>query len=83
MTMRPEHDNLLEAMEKAEKAFEKSLNEQGLDPAYFDLETRGWLLDPYDFETLGKKIVFEAEHKSREPMPEERSYQERVEGGDT
>lgn len=82
MTIRSEHKNLIEAMQEAEKAFEKSLNEQGLDPSYFDLETRGWVLDPYDFEKLGKKIVFEADHKSNEPMPEERSYQERVDGGD-
>lgn len=70
--MRPEHEDLIEAMQEAEKAFQKELNDRGVDPAFFDLELRGWLLDAYDVEPLGKKIVFEADHKSSLNLSNER-----------
>ena len=61
------HNNskeLQEAMNEAEKAFEESLEQKGLDPAYFDVEIKGWLLSTYEFEPLGRARIIQARHKN-------------------
>lgn len=59
------NEDLLEAMKAAEKAFNDSLDSKGLDPAYFDVEIKGWVLDGYEFLPMERPMVFEAEFKNR------------------
>lgn len=57
---RPNKEELLEAMHDAEEAFEESLNDNGLDPAFFALRLEGYLLSSFEFKPM-EKIVFEPE----------------------
>jgi len=57
---------LFSALMAAEEAFENHLSEeQGVDPAYYDLELKGYILDTYEFEPL-ESIRVPATFKSQE-----------------
>lgn len=53
---------LVEAMEEAEEAFEQYIDEQSLDPAYFDLELTGYLLGGDFKPKRSAKFLPEFEH---------------------
>lgn len=62
--MRREQQDLIEALKEAENAFDNELSSRGLDPAYFDLELEGWVLDTYEFNPMGRSIKIKARHKT-------------------